>query len=265
MKCWCASIACLVACFTTPMPTRPHTGLVRGTVVDAATRRPLRGAVVMAGGPCLQTIDAPFVETDDHGRYSIALPVGTCGLSLTYKDAVDIHDHIAVRSSATATVDFALNHDAATWHTEIPETCPGSPDPVPDHIGTGQADADGIARAVLERFAAYRNTMPGGVQRRSRDPVFVVMQLRGSKITLSASALPSTFRTVFIAKTLDELKAEVVKPVRLRQPFITFSIDSTATCARVVSGYGGFELGIDIYEKRGDTWSYVKRVGIILS
>ena len=107
--------------------------------------------------------------------------------------------------------------------------------------------------------------MPGGVQRRSRDPVSVMMQLRGSTIALSASALPSTTRTVFVPKTLGDLKAEVAKPARTRTPFITFSIDSTRTCARVISGYGGFEIAVDIYEKRGDTWSFVKRVGLIFS
>ena len=55
---------------------------VRGTVVDRATRAPVGGAVISAGGE--------LAATDDDGRFSLALPPGPLGYVTILPDLVGI-------------------------------------------------------------------------------------------------------------------------------------------------------------------------------
>ena len=91
--------------------------------------------------------------------------------------------------------------------------------------------------------------------------MFVVLDVDSPALTLDPSVLPNTTREIFIVKTLADVKAELQKRKRDRHPFIRFSsIDSDGSCAIVTSGRG-LSFDTDVYEKRGDHWSFVRRVG----
>jgi len=67
--------AALVAALATAAHAQAPTTAVRGTVVDRATRAPVAGAIVAAGGE--------LVATGDDGRFSLALPPGEHALEIS--------------------------------------------------------------------------------------------------------------------------------------------------------------------------------------
>lgn len=234
-------------------------GTLRGRVADSQTQRPVVYATVMAGGPCVASLEAaPFAETDDEGQFELTLPEGTCSLSVTYQLAQEIREGIKVRSGRDTTADFLLDHSQVRLRRNISRTCPKSGTTPREGAGASQEDVEGIAKAVLERFVTHRNTMTGGMT--PPGPVDVLMEVAHPRLKLSPGMLPSGGKETFVARTLEYVNADAKRPKRARARVIRFlSIDSDGKCALVTSGRGS-SFDTDLYEKSGSHWSFVRRV-----
>lgn len=235
-------------------------GILRGRVTEAGTQRAVAYASVMGGGRCLTMREsAPIAETDEDGYFSLKLPVGTCGISVTYQFAQVIVEGIQVATDRVATQDIVLDRSAVRLSKNIPRLCPSSQSAPKDGIGASQSDAEELAATVLERFAAYRNTLTAGVL--PAGPVDVLMDVTSPKVVLSAAVLPIGTREKFIPRTIDYARAQAKLRRRQRARMIQFvSIDSDGTCAIVMAGRGT-SFDTDLYERRGRKWHFVRRVG----
>ena len=247
-------------------PRARHFGVVEGRVIDAQTRQRVRLASVVGGGPCIQAADAPYTETDEDGRYSFDLPEGSCGLSVTYRFAVVIREDIDVKRNDVTTVDFSLDHNAvAPMTANFTRSCPGSSIEIDENAGASQADVDGIATAVLGRYAAYANTMADGLP--SSEPAFVLMDVWSPHVVLSDSVLPRSGGREFIPKRVVDFRAELKKKKRRdRAHFVEISsVHSDGNCAIVTSGRvspgASGTLYTDVYERHGNEWRFVRRIG----
>jgi hypothetical protein len=229
-------------------------------VVDAQTRLPVTGASIMAGGPCVALQDKPpSTESDEDGWFELTLPEGTCGISVTYQFAQVVREGLEVRSDAPLTEAIALDHDSVVLRDGISKACPRTQRAPAANIGSTPEDADGIARAVLSRFAEYRNTLSGGVEPPGK--VDVVMELVRPQLTLASSVLPRSTREQFAPRSLQDLREQAKRPKRERARMLRFiSIDSDGDCALVVVGRG-FSFDTDVFERRDREWVFVRRVG----
>lgn len=227
--------------------------------MDAQTQRPVVYATVMAGGACVASLEAaPFAETDVEGLFELALPEGTCSLSVTYQLAQEIREGLKIRSGQDTTADFHLDHSPVRLRRNISRACPKSKTTPREGAGASQEDVEGIAKAVLERFAAHRNTMTGGTS--PPGPVDVLMEVAHPRLKLGPGILPNGGRETFVARTLEYVNADAKRPGRERARVIRFlSIDSDGMCALVTSGRGS-SFDTDVYEKAGSQWSFVRRV-----
>jgi hypothetical protein len=82
-----------------------QTGVVAGTIIDAATRRPLNGVRVLVVGD--QNLAA---SSDDRGRYAIRLvPAGQHSLRASRIGMAPISQSFSVRGGDTTRVDLQLN------------------------------------------------------------------------------------------------------------------------------------------------------------
>lgn len=87
------------------------------------------------------------------------------------------------------------------------------------------------------------------------------MEVQSPKLRLSPGIFPNAPRLTFIPKTANDLLARSGQPRHREPPTIRFSIiDSDGKCAFVMTGLGA-SFDKDIYEKRGDDWHFVRRVG----
>ncbi len=108
---------------------------VRGTIVDRATKEPIGGAIITAGGE--------FAASEDDGTFVIALPVGTTTLEITAAWLVTKRVPVTVPAGATAVPDLVIEVEPSESGGETIEVVDIAPEPP----GTIKIDA-GTARAV---------------------------------------------------------------------------------------------------------------------
>jgi Carboxypeptidase regulatory-like domain len=111
VKCFAVSLGCALALLTSSGAARAQgqgVGTLTGTVVDAATAKPIAGAVVRAASPQLQ--GEQLVVTDSTGTYRLPqLPPGVYTLRFgKEKYQSDSRGDIALNADQTLRVNSAL-------------------------------------------------------------------------------------------------------------------------------------------------------------
>ena len=132
LRLWSVSAlaACCIAVASATNAFAQGTGVVKGTIVDSASRRPIEAAQVVIAGTTIGSVTNPT------GQYIIRnVPAGSHIVRATRLGHSPVQRQVSVRASDSVVVDFAMRQTAATLSSVVV-------------VGYGTADRKAVTNAV---------------------------------------------------------------------------------------------------------------------
>lgn len=233
---------------------RVQQAVVTGTVTDAGTGEPLRGAEVRIDESDITTV------TDAEGRYTLEdVPPGTHTLVAIMIGYSEARETVTVTAGATASVDFSLTVSAVPLDemvvtgTMVPTRMRAVPSPM------SVLTADDIERRGVVRFEDILRSIPGiGVSNNSGTGYLSSVNVRGSSKPTGTNTIKTYINGVEVANPIYSLNQ--IDPASVdRIELIRGPQASTMYGAEAVSGV------LQVFTKKGEIGAKRPRVHATLT
>ncbi|MFZ5469966.1 MAG: OmpA family protein [Myxococcota bacterium] len=212
-------------------PEPPKTGKVAGTVLDAATKKPIPGVIVAMVGAGLP----PVASDADSGRFlTHDLPSGPVKL-VAHKDGYkELAQEVQLEAGQTATVELTLESEAKKARFDVLVT--EKKKPVAAQVSfKGPAEHQAVTEAAIKdpvrvELPAGRyvvNVTAEGYLAQTRD----VQVSEGAAMPLSFELVPQPKKKLVVVK---ENKIEILQQVHFATAKATILADSFSLLAQVV-------------------------------
>jgi OmpA-OmpF porin, OOP family len=217
-----------------PPPERPQTGRISGLVADAATSRPIPGAIVSMLGTGMP----PVASDPQTGRFmSHELPVGTVRLLLQREGYKDGRAEIVVEPGKVAALEVKLESLARRVRVSMSATSNRQPIGAQIHFRGPEEQRIALPAGIP---TPLRTELPAGKYVVVATADGYLAQLReldvadGAELTLGFALVPEPKKRLVVLK---EEKIELLKPLRFVDGKAALAPESSFLMQQVVDAF----------------------------